>query len=86
MIDITTSEGVNQMFIEITSLEPSAQRSTMIRNFAKTFWAQLSKEHRAAYKQCYCQPKKFDYDLAMKNYYLEGKQLLKQDFDAFATL
>jgi len=60
MIDLTSSNAADTMFVQITSMEPTSARSNMIRAFCKTFWSQLSEEHKKAYRQCYANPERFE--------------------------
>ena len=60
MIDLTEKNAADLMFIQITSMEPTPQRSNMIREFCKIYWMQLSENHRKAYRQCYVNPECFD--------------------------
>ena len=60
MIDLTATNAADLMFVEITSQEPSPERSNMIRLFAKTYWQQLSEQYRRTYTRCYVNPERFD--------------------------
>lgn len=60
MIDLTASNATDLMFVEITSQEPTLERSNLIRAFAKMYWSQLSDEYRTAYTRCYVNPERFD--------------------------
>jgi len=60
MIDLTENNAADLMFIQITSLEPTPERSNMIRAFCKTFWIQLSEDHKNAYRKCYANPEHLD--------------------------
>ena len=59
MIDLTAPTAADQMFVVITSEEPSPARSRLIREFCKTFWSQLSREHRDVFRRCYVNPVRF---------------------------
>lgn len=48
--------AADQMFVIITSEEPSPARSRLIREFCNAFWSQLSRDHRDAFTRCYVNP------------------------------
>ena len=62
MIDLTKNTAADLMFIQITSMEPTPERSNMIREFCKIYWDQLSKEHRKSYRRCYVNPEIIETD------------------------
>lgn len=60
MIDLTSPTAADQMFVVITSEEPSPARSRLIREFCVAFWDQLSREYRDAFIRCYVNPERFE--------------------------
>ena len=51
MIELNTNTAADELFIAITSEEPTASRTALIDKFVRLYWGELSEEHKNAYRQ-----------------------------------